>query len=96
LILIKLPGDVVTANRGHAGGNQVLLLGDDVFEEDLTNQSLEAYVSERTGKEAGLFVLSVTMGNQLAIRYVFTQPPTLPFAITALTFSLTELEGQCC
>ncbi|KAK2686645.1 hypothetical protein QWA68_015261 [Fusarium oxysporum] len=50
-------------------------LGDDVFEEDLTTQSLEAYVSERTGKEAGLFVLSGTMGNQLAIRYLLTQPP---------------------
>ena len=50
-------------------------LGDDVFEEDATTSSLEAHVAELTGKEAGLFVLSGTMGNQVALRALLTQPP---------------------
>ncbi|KAM5345312.1 hypothetical protein ACJ41O_011174 [Fusarium nematophilum] len=48
---------------------------DDVFQEDPATNDLEAYVAERTGKEAGLFVLSGTMGNQLALRSLLTQPP---------------------
>lgn len=48
---------------------------DDVFQEDPVTNDLEAYVAERTGKEAGLFVLSGTMGNQLALRSLLTQPP---------------------
>ncbi|EXK37270.1 threonine aldolase [Fusarium oxysporum f. sp. lycopersici 4287] len=48
---------------------------DDVFQEDPATNELEAYVAERTGKEAGLFVLSGTMGNQLALRSLLTQPP---------------------
>jgi threonine aldolase len=48
---------------------------DDVFQEDPATNELEAYVAERTGKEAGLFVLSGTMGNQLALRSLLIQPP---------------------
>ncbi|KAH6984808.1 pyridoxal phosphate-dependent transferase [Ilyonectria sp. MPI-CAGE-AT-0026] len=48
---------------------------DDVFQEDTVTNDLEAYVAERAGKEAGLFVLSGTMGNQLAMRSLLTQPP---------------------
>ena len=48
---------------------------DDVFMEDPTTNSLEAYMAERTEHEAALFVLSGTMGNQLAIRSHLTQPP---------------------
>jgi threonine aldolase len=48
---------------------------DDVFMEDPTTTDLEAYVASLTGKEAGLFVLSGTMGNQLAMRSLLTQPP---------------------
>lgn len=48
---------------------------DDVFEEDPTTIDLEAHVASLTGKEAGLFVLSGTMGNQLALRSLLTQPP---------------------
>ncbi|KAM6519440.1 hypothetical protein FALCPG4_013074 [Fusarium falciforme] len=48
---------------------------DDVFQEDPATNDLEAYVAGRTGKEAGLFVLSGTMGNQLALRSLLTQPP---------------------
>ncbi|CAM1503063.1 Fc.00g078390.m01.CDS01 [Cosmosporella sp. VM-42] len=54
---------------------QTCTLLDDVFQEDPATNELEAYVASRTGKEAGLFVLSGTMGNQLAIRNLLTQPP---------------------
>jgi len=47
--------------------------GDDVFGEDPTVIALERDVAERLGKEAGLFVASGTMGNQVAIR-TLTQP----------------------
>ncbi|KAI0490282.1 pyridoxal phosphate-dependent transferase [Xylaria cf. heliscus] len=50
-------------------------LQDDVFQEDDTTNDLEAYCAALTGKEAGLFVLSGTMGNQLALRALLTQPP---------------------
>lgn len=42
-------------------------VGDDVFGEDPTVRRLEAMASERTGKEAGLFVASGTMSNLVAI-----------------------------
>lgn len=48
---------------------------DDVFQEDTTTIDLEAYCASITGKEAGLFVLSGTMGNQLALRSLLPQPP---------------------
>lgn len=54
---------------------QACSLGDDVFREDPTTADLEAHVAKLTGKEAGLFVLSGTMGNQLALRSHLTQPP---------------------
>ncbi|KFA63990.1 hypothetical protein S40285_05494 [Stachybotrys chlorohalonatus IBT 40285] len=50
-------------------------LRDDVFEEDDSTSSLERHVAELAGMEAGLFVLSGTMGNQLAMRSLLTQPP---------------------
>jgi len=43
-------------------------VGDDVFGEDPTILRLEAMAAERLGKEAGLFVPSGTMANQIAIR----------------------------
>ena len=54
---------------------QSCTLLDDVFQEDPATNDLEAYVASRSGKEAGLFVLSGTMGNQLALRSLLTQPP---------------------
>ncbi|KHO00602.1 l-allo-threonine aldolase [Metarhizium album ARSEF 1941] len=50
-------------------------LRDDVFQEDKTTMELEAHISALSGKEAGLFVLSGTMGNQLALRSLLSQPP---------------------
>ena len=43
-------------------------VGDDVFGDDPTLQRLEERVAALTGKEAALYVVSGTMGNQLAIR----------------------------
>ncbi|KAI0430978.1 l-allo-threonine aldolase [Xylaria sp. FL1042] len=57
----------------HAINTTTLL--DDVFEEDATTINLEAHVASLAGKEAGLFVLSGTMGNQIALRSLLTQPP---------------------
>jgi threonine aldolase len=48
---------------------------DDVFMEDPTTISLESYLAEITHHEAAVFVLSGTMGNQLAMRSHLTQPP---------------------
>ncbi|MFB3817336.1 MAG: low-specificity L-threonine aldolase [Candidatus Methylomirabilales bacterium] len=42
-------------------------VGDDVFGEDPTVRRLEALAAERLGKEAGLFVASGTMGNQVCL-----------------------------
>jgi threonine aldolase len=42
-------------------------VGDDVWEEDPTVQRLEAQAAALTGKEAGLFVASGTMGNLVSV-----------------------------
>jgi len=41
-------------------------VGDDVYREDPTITRLEALAAQLTGKEAGLFMTSGTMGNQIA------------------------------
>ncbi|EQB56811.1 beta-eliminating lyase [Colletotrichum gloeosporioides Cg-14] len=48
---------------------------DDVFVEDPTTTELESHVAALAGKEAALLVLSGTMGNQIALRTLLTQPP---------------------
>ncbi len=48
-------------------------VGDDVFGEDPTVLALEREVAERLGHEAGLFVPSGTMGNEIAV-CVHTRP----------------------
>ncbi|CAG9939704.1 unnamed protein product [Clonostachys rosea f. rosea IK726] len=50
-------------------------LRDDVVQEDASTNDLESHCAALAGKEAGLFVLSGTMGNQLALRTNLTQPP---------------------
>jgi threonine aldolase len=42
-------------------------VGYDVFGDDPTVNRLEAMMAERTGKEAGLFIPTGTMGNQLSV-----------------------------
>ncbi|OLN94322.1 Low-specificity L-threonine aldolase [Colletotrichum chlorophyti] len=54
---------------------QTCSLLDDVFVEDPTTMELESHVASLAGKEAALLVLSGTMGNQLALRSLLTQPP---------------------
>lgn len=54
---------------------RVASLGDDVFGADECTNALEAHVAKLSGKEAGLFVLSGTMSNQLALRTHLSQPP---------------------
>ena len=54
---------------------QSCTLLDDVFREDPTTNDLEAHCAGLAGKEAGLFVPSGTMGNQLAMRSLLAQPP---------------------
>lgn len=49
--------------------------GDDVYEEDLDVNSLQARVAKIAGKEAGAFMTSGTMSNQVAIRCHLYQPP---------------------
>lgn len=50
-------------------------LGDDVFSEDQPTNSLEEFVADLTGMRSAVFVLSGTMGNQIAIRSLLKQPP---------------------
>jgi len=48
---------------------------DDDFRQDPTTLDLETWIADLTGKEAGLFVVSGTMGNQLSIRSHLQTPP---------------------
>lgn len=49
--------------------------GDDVYSEDGPTNSLESYVAELTGVPHAIFVLSGTMGNQIALRCLLERPP---------------------
>jgi threonine aldolase len=74
--LIFISGDTITtptASMLQAIHNTTLF--DDVYEEDTTTISLEADMAALCHHEAGLFVLSGTMGNQLALRAHLKQPP---------------------
>ncbi|KAI1075106.1 pyridoxal phosphate-dependent transferase [Whalleya microplaca] len=66
---------MTTPTRAMLAAIQTTTLLDDVFEEDPTTIDLEAHVAALAGKEAGLFVLSGTMGNQIALRSLLKQPP---------------------
>ncbi len=50
-------------------------LGDDVFREDQVTNEFQSLMAAQCGLEAGAFVISVTMANQLAIRTLLPQPP---------------------
>jgi threonine aldolase len=50
-------------------------LRDDVFQEDTTTTNLESDIAARCGKPSGLFTITGTMANQLALRTLLTQPP---------------------
>ena len=50
-------------------------LGDDVTQEDPTMNSFQEYVAGLLGHEDSLFVMSGTMGNQVALRTALGAPP---------------------
>lgn len=49
--------------------------GDDGYRDDQTTIALEQFMASLTGKEAGLFVTSGTMGNQVSLRALQAQSP---------------------
>ncbi|CAK9437281.1 uncharacterized protein LODBEIA_P16590 [Lodderomyces beijingensis] len=50
-------------------------VGDAVYNEDAKTKELEEKVAKLTGKEAGLFCVSGTLSNQIAMRVNLAQPP---------------------
>jgi threonine aldolase len=73
-IQIDLRSDTVTRpSKGMLDAMMSAPVGDDVFGEDPTVNALEQRVSRLFGCEAGLFVPSGTMSNQLAI-HLLTEP----------------------
>lgn len=65
---IDLRSDTVTKpSQGMRKAIAEAVVGDDVFEDDPTARELEQAAAEITGREAGLFVPSGTMGNEAAI-----------------------------
>ncbi len=72
--IIDLRSDTVT--KPDEGMRKVMYdaeVGDDVYKEDPTANKLEEYVAELFGKEAGLFVPSGLMGNQICLN-LLTNP----------------------
>jgi threonine aldolase len=67
-------------------------LGDDVFGDDPTTRRLEETAAAMLGKEAGLFVPSGTMGNQIAIA-IHTQPGDEAVVEAAAHSRLFEVGG---
>ena len=67
--MIDLRSDTVTKpTPGMLAAMSAAAVGDDVFGEDPTINELERRVAAMFGKEAGLFVPSGTMSNQIAVR----------------------------
>ena len=66
---------ITTPTTSMLSAIQSTTLLDDVLCEDTTTTSLESHMASLTSHEAALFVLSGTMGNQLALRCHLTQPP---------------------
>lgn len=72
--MIDLRSDTVTRPTAAMRSTMAeAVVGDDVFGEDPTVRQLQERIAELLGKEAGLFVPSGVMGNQLAIK-VLTRP----------------------
>jgi threonine aldolase len=67
--MIDLRSDTVTKpTSGMLAAMNAAAVGDDVFGEDPTINELERRAAAMFGKEAGLFVPSGTMSNQIAVR----------------------------
>jgi len=66
--LIDLRSDTLTVpSDGMRQAISMAAVGDDVYGEDPTTNELQEYVAGLLGKEAGLFVPSGTMSNQISI-----------------------------
>src|SRR5919106_1072890 len=66
--LIDLRSDTVTRpTPTSAVAMATAEVGDDVFGDDPTVSALQEYAAELLGKEAGLFVPTGSMGNQVAL-----------------------------
>lgn len=66
--IVDLRSDTVTRpTREMRAAMAAAEVGDDVFRDDPTVNSLEARAAELLGKESALFVASGTMGNQVAL-----------------------------
>lgn len=50
-------------------------IGDDVFGEDRTTSNFESHVANITGRQAGMFVVTGTMANQLCLHALVTTRP---------------------
>jgi len=67
--MVDLRSDTVTApTPAMRAAMASAPVGDDVYAEDPTVQALEAKVADLLGHEAGLFVVSGSLGNQLGLR----------------------------
>lgn len=67
--MIDLRSDTVTRpTPGMRAAMASAVVGDDVFGEDPTVQELERRIADLLGREAGLFVPSGTMANQIALQ----------------------------
>jgi threonine aldolase len=66
--IIDLRSDTVTQPTQEMRAAMVVApVGDDVYMEDPTVAELEHMAADRVGKEAGLYVVSGTMGNLIAV-----------------------------
>jgi threonine aldolase len=71
--LIDLRSDTVTKpSAGMRDAMAAAPVGDDVYGEDPTINSLEERVAQLFGKEAALFCPSGSLANQLSIRMLVT------------------------
>ncbi|KAL4973632.1 pyridoxal phosphate-dependent transferase [Aspergillus desertorum] len=66
---------ITTPSTGMLAAMASASLGDDVFQEDQSTNEFQSLMASQCGLEAGAFVISGTMANQLAIRTLLTQPP---------------------
>lgn len=75
-VKLMCTGDTITTpTASMLLGIQNTTLFDDGYGEDPTTAALEAHMVELCNHEAGVFLLSGTMGNQVALRSLLTQPP---------------------
>ena len=71
LPIVDLRSDTVTRrSKGMLAAISAAKVGDDVYGDDPTVNSLEERAAEMFGKEAGLFAATGSLTNQLAIKII--------------------------